>query len=124
MPIYSVTPSVVELKNEYEIDWSIVPDSFMQFHDEEKNELVISKEKFIKYARGAQILAWIEQHNYNDYFQIFEDDYSDVICFKCLDKHTIRSRFYGRNAGFGYKQFIIAMKRYKKWMKQKTQNKN
>lgn len=110
LDIISVTPDISSLTDEYNIDWSVVPESFLLFTDAEKNEASIDKNKFIKYARGSQILTWIESHNCNDNFLIFDDDVSDIICFEVLKPHVIKTSFYGKLAGFGLRHFIRAYK--------------
>jgi hypothetical protein len=102
--IISVTPKKSELKNTYDIDYDIIPDSYKSRD---------KKEVYIEYTRGAQILNWIEQHEYNKSFLIFEDDWHDIACFKCLEPHIVKCKFYGFCAGFSFRQFINALRKYK-----------
>ena len=68
---------------------------------------------FLKYARGSQIVAWMNENNIdpnNIKFVIFEDDYRDVCCYKCLKDHVAICSFYKRRFGIRRKQYKKAVK--------------
>ena len=74
-----------------------------------QEELKMNREMFLKYARGSQILDWLERNNYKGNYVILDDDISDIKVYKTLENHIVKSSFYGRHAGFGFKQFIKAL---------------
>ena len=68
----------------------------------------MSIETIITYSRGAQILKWIEENKFNGKYVILEDDIIDVLFFKDLKHHLIKTSFYAKNFGFRFKHFVKA----------------
>lgn len=80
------------------------------FLDKDGNKVVKSTEEILEYTRGAQILKWIEDNNFTGNYVILEDDWSDVLVYKELEKHIVITKFYGKFPGFGFKHFIRALR--------------
>ena len=102
--IYSKTPlGSVNVDSSKVIDWSVCQrciDSYAslfaeQWTDEKR------KQSFLTHARGSQILEWLKQNNIDSSvpFVILDDDYQDILCYDCLKKHTVVTKFYGRKYG-------------------------
>ena len=107
--ITSITPNSSDLKNTYETDLSNVPEESLLIKGPDGDEPLISKEAYLSYARGGEILTWIEQNNYTGKYLILEDDVTDVECFVDLRKHLIKTSFYEKLGGFGFRHLIKSL---------------
>lgn len=107
--IISVTrKGKLSLENDYEMnedkitDWCKRP-TFQGF------ENIKNRDFILQYARGTQIMEWIERNHFEGKYVILEDDYQDVEFYKDLQKRLIITSFYKKRGGFGFKHFIKAL---------------
>jgi hypothetical protein len=105
--IISVTrKGKLSLENNYEMnedkitDWCNKP-TLQEF---EKN-----RDFILQYARGTQIMEWIERNHFEGKYVILEDDYQDVEFYKDLEKRLVITSFYKKRGGFGFRHFIKAL---------------
>ena len=67
----------------------------------------------VKYARGTQILHWIEQHNFSGSYIVIDDDTESIQFYKDLDKRLVATKYYSIFGGFRLKHVIKAIKLFK-----------
>lgn len=72
-------------------------------------ENIKNRDFILQYARGTQIMEWIERNHFEGKYVILEDDYRDVEFYKDLQKRLVITSFYKKCGGFGFKHFIKAL---------------
>lgn len=96
----------LSLENNYEMNEDKI-DAFCNRPIFQEN---INKRDFIlQYARGTQIIEWLERNHFEGKYVILEDDYQDVEFYKDLQKRLIITSFYKKRGGFGFKYFVKAL---------------
>ena len=68
-----------------------------------------NRDSILQYARGTQIMEWIERNHFEGKYVILEDDYQDVEFYKDLQKRLVITSFYKKCGGFGFRHFIKAL---------------
>lgn len=108
--IISVTrKGKLSLENNYEMnedkitDWCNNSTLFQGMDD------IGNRDFILQYARGTQIMEWIERNHFEGKYVILEDDYQDVEFYKDLQKRLVITSFYKKCGGFGFKHFIKAL---------------
>lgn len=99
----------VYLKDKYELDKEAI-EKWVAGPSANGLEEVRTEEFILKYARGTQILEWIENHNYHGKYIVIDDDIGDIIFYKDLAKRLVQTSYYGKKGGFRFKHFIKALK--------------
>ena len=105
--IISVTrEGKLSLENNYEINEDKINElcNRATFFEDIKN-----RDFILQYARGTQIMEWIERNHFEGKYVILEDDYQDVEFYKDLQKRLIITSFYKKRGGFRFKHFIKAL---------------
>lgn len=98
----------LSLENDYEMnedkitDWCNRP-TFQGL------ENIKNRDFILHYARGTQIMEWIERNHFEGKYVILEDDYQNVEFYKDLKKRLVITSFYKKHGGFGFKHFIKAL---------------
>ena len=107
--IISVTrKGELHLSNHYEMnedkieEWCNKP-TIKGLDDENDRDFVL------KYARGTQIMEWIERNHFEGKYVILEDDYQDVEFYKDLQKRLVVTSYYKKCGGFGFIHFVKAL---------------
>lgn len=104
----------IQLKQKYIFDedkWSEFTSRFSKNFIE-----VISSSKeerdshLLSYARGTQILDWLEKYDSLVDFVILDDDIQDIEIYESLSKRIIKTSFYEKRGGFRFKHFIKALR--------------
>ena len=104
----------IQLKQKYTFD----EDKWSKFINKWPNNFVdviySSKEErsshLLSYARGTQILDWLERYESLVDFIILDDDIQDIEIYESLSKRIIRTSFYEEKGGFRIKHFIKALR--------------
>lgn len=103
----------VQLQNKYEYNDKVLDDFTSRQHFKGLEDTCNNRNEVLKYARGSQILRWIEAHNFTGNFLVLEDDWEDVCFYRCLEKRIIITKYYSRKGGFRLKHFIKALGLFK-----------
>ena len=107
--VISITKSgKLHLENDYEMNEDKIKELCNKDHLQGMEEL--SDRNFVlSYARGTQIMEWIERNHFEGKYVILEDDYQDVEFYKDLQKRLVITSFYKKRGGFGFRHFIKAL---------------
>ena len=98
----------LSLENNYEMNedkieaWCNKP-TFQGFENIKNRDFVL------KYARGTQIMEWIERNHFEGKYVILEDDYQEIEFYKDLEKRLVITSYYKKCGGFGFRHFIKAL---------------
>lgn len=98
----------LSLENNYEMNedkieaWCNKP-TFQGFEDIKNRDFIL------QYARGTQIMEWIERNHFEGKYVILEDDYQEIEFYKDLEKRLVITSYYKKCGGFGFRHFIKAL---------------
>lgn len=98
----------LSLENNYEMNEDKI-DSWCNRPTFQGLENIKKRDFVLQYARGTQIIEWIERNRFEGKYVILEDDYQDVEFYKNLQKRLIITSFYKKCGGFGFKHFVKAL---------------
>jgi len=103
----------IQLRGKYEYNDKVLDDFTSRQHFKGLEDVCGKRSEVLKYARGTQILDWIERNNFTGHYIIIDDDWEDICFYKELEKRIVITRYYGGAGGFRLKHFIKALKLFK-----------
>lgn len=103
----------IQLQGKYEYNDKVLDDFTSRQHFKGLEDVCSKRSEVLKYARGTQILDWIERNNFTGQYIILEDDWEDVCFYKDLEKRIVITRYYGKTGGFRLRHFIKAIRLFK-----------
>ena len=103
----------IQLQNKYEYNDKVLDGFTSRQHFNGLKDVCGKRSEVLKYARGSQILDWIECNNFTGHYIIIDDDWEDICFYRELEKRIVITRYYGGAGGFRLKHFIKALKLFK-----------
>ena len=104
----------IQLKQKYIFDEDKWSEFISRFSKNFIEVISSSKEErdshLLSYARGTQILDWLERYDSLVDFIILDDDIQDIEIYESLSKRIIKTSFYEKRGGFRFKHFIKALR--------------
>lgn len=94
-------------------DWEINKKALKEWCERMKHTDFIecSREDFtMKYCRGTQIAEWIVRNNYQGNYIVVDDDISDIVFYKDLEKRLVSTSYYKRYDGFRFLHFLKGLR--------------
>ena len=103
----------IQLRDKYEYNDEVLDNFTSRQHFKGLEDVCSKRSEVLKYARGTQILDWIERNNFTGPYIIIDDDWEDICFYKGLEKRIVITHYYGRTGGFRLKHFIKSIRLFK-----------
>lgn len=103
----------IQLQDKYEYNNKVLDNFTSRQHFKGLEDVCSKRSEVLKYARGTQILDWIERNNFTGTYIIIDDSWENICFYKDLEKRIVITHYYGRAGGFRLKHFIKSIKLFK-----------